>query len=447
MIEINDFILQIDSKFWNHIQKETLIRQTQKKKRTDFLRELGQKIIDKRYHSQVPIDYIYFGKNHLVSRIVPVLNIIDYCVCYFCIKKIQDKLSESRQDGTFGGFSLGGPIRKKEDNEIDSISEIDISISISPYNKLAWINEWKDFQKKAKVLSDPSLPYCIKFDISNFYDSIDLDYLELKIRSICDKDLFEVIDLLFYFIRHWNRDFENYKTKNIGLPQDEVGDCSRILANFYLHEYDAFIKNEAEKIGCKYIRYSDDQMFYTHNEKEAKLLLFKASNYLSKINLNINQKKIDRFTSQKEFDYYWSFDIFDFFVKPLDKKNIEQGLKLYLKRVRSKKNFRRESILVKIIGVLFEAKQNKIKIKASFVNDFKKVILQEDNVLTYKHYNLLKVFNLLNNKEKKLFVKKLEKLSDEYLFNNFHLNLLKSKIPSLDRRRIRNNFERLKKVN
>lgn len=84
----------------------------------------------------------------------------------------------------------------------------------------------------------------------------------------------DIIDLLIYFLRFWNRDFENFKTKNIGIPQDEVGDCSRVLANFYLHEYDSYLKSEAEKNGCKYVRYSDDQIIFAKNETTAKNFYF-----------------------------------------------------------------------------------------------------------------------------------------------------------------------------
>jgi hypothetical protein len=240
----NDFVAEIDNRFFKHLFVRTNITlQNLKVTREQFLKKLQEKVQSKEYHPQTPRAYVVLGKQHLISRIVPVLKIADACVYYYCIKKIEEDLAKTRVEGTYGGFSMGGAIRVAEDADFAKVSEQE-SASPYPYNPLAWVKEWGDFQNKILIyLNQDEYKYFIKFDIANFYDCINLGYLEARLRSSCLANQSDIIDLLMYFLRYWNRDFENFKQKNIGIPQDEVGDCSRILANFYLHEYDNYLKN------------------------------------------------------------------------------------------------------------------------------------------------------------------------------------------------------------
>jgi Reverse transcriptase (RNA-dependent DNA polymerase) len=350
----SDFVTKIDSKFYNHIHKKSSIPLLPELTKEAFCKNLLIDIQNRSYHPSTPRDYIVYGKENLISRIVPVLQTKDMCVYYYCIKILELDLSKTRVEDTFGGFSMGGTSRKYEDLEFSAVSEQD-SVSSFPYNPIAWAKEWGDFQTKAYTYSQlEDYQYFIKFDIANFYDCINLSYLETKIRSSCNREKIYTIDLLMYFLKNWNRDFEQYKQKNIGLPQDEIGDCSRVLANFYLHEYDLYIKSEAEKLKCKILRYADDSIIYAKNEESAKKLLFLASNYLSKINLNLNSKKIDIFESKETFKLYWSFDTFENLAEPFEKNKIELAIKKYLER--KERKFRKDSILKRIVNILYKSK-------------------------------------------------------------------------------------------
>lgn len=242
-----------------------------------------------------------------------------------------------------------------------------------------------------------------------------------------------IVDLLMYFLRHWNRDFENFKEKNIGLPQDEVGDCSRILANFYLHEYDNYICKEALQLGCKFIRYSDDQIIYANNEIDAKRLLFLASNYLTKINLNINPKKIDSFSSRKAFYDYWAFEIFENLMAPYEKENIENAIMLFLAMEKNEINFRQGSVLRKITNVLAKSK---INIDLSLKKQIEAKITQENFLLSSQSYDLLNILNILEPNSKKDFILKVQNLSKSYLFNQFHYSLINSNIKGINKKNI-----------
>lgn len=438
----DDFTEQVGNRFYKHLFSRTNIPIPQPAyTREAFLKKLQEKIKTKEYHPQTPRAYVVLGKQHLVSRIIPVLKLADACVYYYCIKEIEGNLAKTRVDGTYGGFSMGGAMRVMEDADFAKISEQE-SASPYPYNPLAWVKEWGDFQNKILVYTrEEKYQYFIKFDISNFYDCLNLGYLEARLRSVCPVEQMDTIDLLMYFLKFWNRDFENFKAKNIGIPQDEVGDCSRVLANFYLHEYDSYLKGEADKIDCKYVRYSDDQIIFAKDEASAKKLLYLASNFLARINLNLNPSKVEVFDSSQDFKQYWSIDIFENLIEPYEKEKIEKGIKEYLKRRDKGVKFRASSILRKITNTL---SKSAIRIDINLRKKIEAEITQDSHLLASKGYDLASIYSILDAKSKKDFIGQLKKLSKSYLFNQFQYSLLASKIRGLNTKEIRSNIHDFK---
>ena len=71
----------------------------------------------------------------------------------------------------------------------------------------------------------------------NFYDNINLSLLEKKLLISVPSEKMEFINMLMYFLRNWNLKNDKYHLKSVGIPQNEFGDQSRLLANFYLHYY------------------------------------------------------------------------------------------------------------------------------------------------------------------------------------------------------------------
>lgn len=353
MTNETEFLNIFAGTFWNKIVDETLVPYELDKKpnKIEILKKLHNDIVHRHYYPELPREYVVFDKHNCVSRIVPVFDSRENCTYYFCIKQLEQAIAINRVDGTFGGWSLGNPIRKREEKELEELTP---SSSIPPntYNPFKWSQNWKEFQKRAYLYSSNS-KHCffIKFDIANFYDTINLSLLENKIRlATTSKDAF-VIELLFHFLRNWNRRFERYSQKSVGIPQDEVGDCSRILANFYLQDYDAFMKAECDKHGACYLRYSDDQVIMTSNEEIAYNILFEASKELFKINLNINSSKVDVFCSRDEFYKYWAFEIFELLDESKNVNKVNHAIELYFKWLNEKTHFRHDSVLRRIVSV------------------------------------------------------------------------------------------------
>lgn len=223
---------------------------------------------------------------------------------------------------------------------------------------------------------------------------------------------------MFYFLTHWNKKYLYYERQSTGLPQDEVGDCSRILANFYLQDYDQFVKSLVRKNNSGYLRYADDQIIGSTNEKVAREILFLGSKELAKIGLNLNAAKAKFFT-RKEFFQYWSFDIFSLLDKPNSKQNINQAFSIFQKRKKTGVKFKPESVLRRFLGCDFN--KMSLRNRSIFIN-----YLLDDNFLTSNSsYYLDKIYNLLSETERKSFIFKMNKLSDITLFNHFHLRVLR----------------------
>lgn len=101
--------------------------------------------------------------------------------------------------------------------------------------------------------TDPAgTKYCLKLDVSKFYQSVDQDILKAALRRIIkDPDALAVLDMIIGSVDH-------------GLP---IGNyTSQWLANFYMQDVDHFIK---EALGVQYYaRYVDDLVLFGANKKQ-----------------------------------------------------------------------------------------------------------------------------------------------------------------------------------
>jgi hypothetical protein len=115
--------------------------------------------------------------------------------------------------------------------------------------------------------------YCLKFDLTKFYPSIDHDILKSLLRKkFKDKDLLWLLDEII--------------DSAPGIP---IGNyLSQFFANFYLTYFDHWIK---EAKGVKYyFRYADDIVMLSSNKENLHSLLAECREYLS-VNLKLKIKK------------------------------------------------------------------------------------------------------------------------------------------------------------
>ena len=128
--------------------------------------------------------------------------------------------------------------------------------------------------------------YCLKLDIKKFYPSINRAILKKKLRKkIKDKDLLieldKIIDSMdkvdFSKLPLTEEELAIYTRPGKGIPIGSY--LSQYLANFYLNEFDHWIKEE--KHIKFYLRYMDDIIILSDSKEKLHQLLKEIMKYLN----------------------------------------------------------------------------------------------------------------------------------------------------------------------
>jgi hypothetical protein len=283
------------------------------------VRTVYDSIVSARYASSIPETEIVINKGHGVARTVPVFCIQDYIVFYFCIKELENVLCGNRTINTFGGWTLGGKLRKLEDADV--AFDTDYASARYSFNPRAWTTAFGEFNSLLFAqLGTGTYTHVLQFDLANFYDSVRLDILERWIREEADATKGWVIALLFFFLNQWNRRNTGLHPQAVGIPQDALADCSRILANFYLQRYDKFAASTCAKADSLYFRYADDQMILLKGIEHVESLMLLLTRNLDRFGLRVNQKKVHLWEAE-ELCLHRCRDIQAIFAPPGDNKN------------------------------------------------------------------------------------------------------------------------------
>lgn len=340
---------------WTHMFKKATIRVCSRgeyESRADILSELQTEVAQSMFQPNLH-GFLSAEKSNGVARFTPVMD-LRLCSVYFaCVRAIDEVCAEEAVPGTFGGWTLGGARRGKEQAHFEKELSVDLrtgnyrlplesnqpkrrnsaegstaerppdrsteneeelidisgSMPSSPYNKVAWVKNWQNYWKVLANLSeDPGGEWFVSIDLANFYDSIDIDLLITKLGNLGVKS--PVSDVLKFILCRWHRGKRHYLDSRRGLPMDVIGDMSRVLANFYLVEFDRTFSERVGDMGGKYIRWADDMTFTARNKEQAIALVYFASEILHTHGLNINASKVD-FRQKGEFELGWGFEILD----------------------------------------------------------------------------------------------------------------------------------------
>ena len=283
------------------------------------VREVFESVKSARYAVSIPEAEIVMNKGYGVARTVPVFCIEDYIVYYFCIKELEDVISGNRTKHTFGGWTLGGKLRKREDLDV----QFDIGFSSARYsfNPRAWTAAFGEFNSLLfSQLETSAYTHVLQFDLSNFYDCVRLDILERWIREDAPSDRGWIITLLFYFLNQWNRRNTGLHPQGVGIPQDALADCSRLLANYYLQRYDKFAAHICSQADANYFRYADDQMILLNGTERTEELMLLLTRNLDQYGLRVNQKKVILWRVE-DLEQHRCRNIQEIFAKPGDNKD------------------------------------------------------------------------------------------------------------------------------
>ena len=422
-----EFIKLVDNRFFKHLRTNSLIPFEEKGKRTEYLCFVYDNLLSNiiNYKPNPPRKYISFPKSRYVIRMVPTFELDDYCIYYFCLKVLEEYIAENRVTGTFGGFRLGGKLRNMENQEFEPAFED--SYNENSFNAFAWKQEYGEYQAKlyeTALKMGEDYQFALLFDISNFYDCIRLKPLEKKIKNrVGNNSCNDEIHLLFRFLKYWNSVFD--AEKSVGIPQDEVGDCSRILSNFFLQVYDNFIFNECQKREAGFLRYADDQIIFAKTREDAEELIYMASHKLFEEGLNINTGKTKEFTNFQEFDDVYGFSIFE--KLKFNDQDINQAFERFIIKRESCVNFRESSVLRRLLhdNIQIENLHSQKRIKLlSYLWD-------EDFLLFSNDHYMNQVYKMLKDEsEKTEYIKTLESIGEKTRFKSYkiYLNKFKAKL-------------------
>ncbi len=433
MESIEDFKQHFNKYFWRAFKgKKNIIQVPQYSKRDQLIEGLYQELIDRTYFPSPPRIVLTTEKENGVPRFSPVFTMKDYCVYFYCIRRLEKKIAFNRVPRTYGGWTLGGLMRKSELDEMSQPKRIKGMerdgnyVSSYSYNEYAWSKAYGEMNSILFSYSqDVEYSHVLIMDIANFYDNIRLDLLELRIREIADKTDSETVSLLFIFLNYWNRVRNNYNKQVVGLPQDAMGDFSRILANFYLQEYDSYMYSLCNELGCVYVRYADDQFIFLKNKDISEFIEFKAAQNLNLIGLSINQLKVDVIKTEDLIKNrsFKTFDIISTDKAKKDAKKVEMFAKEYI------------SLLDNDGLVELKNKGTPLLNRLLFCPAFREIdfgmrvkimgcYLDDSYLRKAESGKFLRIYNLLSNEDKPKFISKLIDLSRKNNFNSFSYQVL-----------------------
>lgn len=161
-----------------------------------------------------------------------------------------------------------------------------------------WLKQWNMYIKELKTLiysEDFKEYYILKLDLKSFYDSVNLQKLQIELNQDIEQNFqseiikeedkqiyFEIINNLINF----SKQILNDDTK--GLPQGPA--YARYLAEFHLTSLDNLIEKEIKNKGY-YYRFVDDMFIILPTKKDIDLLENKIVEHLATKDLAINEEK------------------------------------------------------------------------------------------------------------------------------------------------------------
>lgn len=412
LLSKDEFLKIFSIDFYQKVLNESLVsfkRKIRKSEAKELMYCAYKKLINYDYYVSNPVEYIYLLKNSFVARIIPVFSIEDESIYFYLCKRIEEDIANNRVPGTFGGWRLGNAIKTQEDDEIQYV--------FNSYNPWLWTKYWKEFQHYIySNVEKNNYKYALKIDIANFYDSINIDILAKKLYKLCSKDKYDYIDLIVYILKYWNRRFSSYSESNVGIPQNEFGDQSRLLANIYLNEYDEIMYDICAKNNAMYTRYADDQIILFDNEIDINKIMYVANEELRKLGLNINAGKTKKFTKNELIDHFVFFPL-----EYLERKEYDKAVDIFfeiVKRNNDIKNVRSDTFFRRCLSIGL----NKFNIKNR--ESILKYVNNKEFIINSNTDYLYKIYVNLSEKEKEKFISNLKLYFDLVKFNGFHYTVI-----------------------
>lgn len=155
----------------------------------------------------------------------------------------------------------------------------------------------RDAIKRVKGNYDFAKKFCFKADISNYFNSIDVDMLLQKLKFVeeQDKELF----LLFDKLLREDKVYDNGKIISEKHGAMAGTPCSPFFANVYLSDMDREFENKQ----VPYFRYSDDILIFADSKSEIEVLISFFYENIEEHKLSINSSKVTLTGPGESFEF------------------------------------------------------------------------------------------------------------------------------------------------
>lgn len=415
-ISKNSFLKVFSQDVYKKIVKESIFPSASIKSYGDFkklLEMLYDDLKNNNYSPLSPITYIFLHKTEFVSRIIPILHPKDEAFYYFICKYIEDDIAINRVQNTFGGWRLGTPLKEKEQEDL-----LEIEYVYGSYQPWMWSKNWKEFVKISRTFAESGeFVKVLKLDISNFYDSINLNILESKLMQTVSGQKNWIIPYLFYFLKYWNKKIDDYRPRSTGLPQTEFGDQSRLLANFYLQSYDMQVREICNKYSAEYVRYADDQLIFLRNDDTWANIMLTVNSELNKLGLNLNAAK-SHLIDIKDLSEYYLYDA----LSLLDENKFDESFSLFNNLYENKSSsIRYDTYLKHIISRNIGLKKFNLRNRSKA----KELLLSKNFLIVCNDTQLNRIYENLEDAEHEDFIKQLWEYSNSISFNSYFFYVYK----------------------
>lgn len=153
----------------------------------------------------------------------------------------------------------------------------------------------KAIRRTLQERQNKKTPWILRLDIDNYFDNIDHQILQSRIKAIIpDTDIVRLI-MLCVKMGVVTKEMK-WEDTTKGLPQGAV--LSPLLANLYLHSFDQFVLSRK----LPYVRYADDFIILCHDNEEAQTVCNHTTAYLKdKLKATLNVASITEIRDGFEF--------------------------------------------------------------------------------------------------------------------------------------------------
>ncbi len=277
----------------------------------NIIAKTNQDLKSKEYMPSTGFGYLGSEKAKGVTRFLPILSAVDTAIYYHICFVLSDIILKKRPR-VFGGWHSVPKSQQVENEAEEEQAQSFLQDYFSdPFSAQLWLKEWRQFTDlitelcKTKGIGN----YVIQTDVANFYDNIEIPKLVRNLRHDA-RGHEEYIEALELFLGYWNRRLHGYQATTKGIPQEVISDASRILAHYYLDEFDLQFSAYCEANDLINVRWADDMLIFGSSKKKLELAVHKASKILLSIGLNLNAAKTQIF-SRSEFSKYRALDVLE----------------------------------------------------------------------------------------------------------------------------------------